>query len=103
MKDEEILSGLEKIVESLGLQLRYEKGDFAGGYCMLENQGMLFVPSGLNPPQKVKVLARELAQMNLENVFIVPALREVIDEAGRAAALPEEKISSEDISEESLN
>jgi hypothetical protein len=28
MKDEEILSGLEKLLESLGVVLRYEKGDF---------------------------------------------------------------------------
>ena len=103
MKDEEVLSGLEKIVESLGIQLRYEKGDFVGGYCVLEEKRMLLIPSGLNAAQKTKVLARELAQMNLENVFIVPALREVIDQAGGAAALPEETTLSEDISEANLN
>lgn len=100
MKNEEILSGLEKIVASLGIQLRYEKGDFAGGYCVLAERGMLFVPSGLNPAQKVKILARELAQMNLDNVFIVPALREVISAAERVAA---ETALAETISEDHLN
>ncbi len=109
MKDEEILSGLEKVVESLGIQLRYEKGDFAGGYCVLEDKRMLLVPNGLNPAQKIKVLARELAQMDLENVFIVPALREVIDEAAHHAALPSENLlqaenaAVERLSEETLN
>lgn len=103
MKEEEILSGLETIVESLGIQLRYEKGNFVGGYCVVEDKRMLLVPAGLNPAQKTKVLARELAQMNLENVFIVPALRAVIDEAGQASATPVETAVIENMSEETLN
>jgi hypothetical protein len=100
MKEEEILSGLEKIVESLGIQLRYEKGDFAGGHCIVENQQMLFVPSALPPAQRVKVLARELAQMNLENVFIVPALRAVIDEAKQILTMPVQTTSVENTNSE---
>jgi len=78
MKEEEILSGLEKLVESLSIQLRYEKGDFAGGYCVLKEKRMIIVNSSLPPAARIKVLARELSQMNLDNVFVVPALREVI-------------------------
>jgi hypothetical protein len=81
MKEEEILSGLEKILESLRIDLRYEKGDFSGGYCVLKDRPMMIVQNNLSTPQKIKILARELAQMDLQNVFLVPALREVIDEA----------------------
>ena len=81
MKEEEILSGLEKVVESLQIELRYEKGDFSGGYCVLKDKPLMIVQSSLNAAQKIKVIARELAQMDLQNVFLVPALREVIDEA----------------------
>jgi hypothetical protein len=81
MKEEEILSGLEKLVESLSIQLRYEKGDFAGGYCVLKDQRMMIVNSALTPAMRIKVLARELATMNLDDVFVVPALRDVIMEA----------------------
>ncbi len=81
MKEEEILSGLEKILASLHIDLRYEKGDFSGGYCVLKEKPMMIVQNSLSTPQKIKVLARELAQMDLQNVFLVPALREVIDEA----------------------
>ena len=81
MKEEEILSGLEKLVESLSIQLRYEKGDFAGGYCVLQDKRMIIVNSALTPAMRTKVLARELATMNLDDVFVVPVLREVIMEA----------------------
>jgi prepilin-type processing-associated H-X9-DG protein len=80
MKEEEVLSGLEKLVESLSIQLRYEKGDFAGGYCVLKDKRMMIVNSALSPAQRIKVLASELAQMNLEEVFVLPALREAIME-----------------------
>ncbi|MCI0694456.1 hypothetical protein L0337_20905 [candidate division KSB1 bacterium] len=80
MKEEEVLSGLEKLVESLSIQLRYEKGDFAGGYCVLEDKRMMIVNSALSPAQRIKVLAGELAGMNLEEVFVLPALREAIME-----------------------
>ncbi len=87
MKEEELLAGLEKIVESLQIELRYEKGDFSGGYCVLKEKPLMIVQSSLNAGQRIKVLARELAQMDLQNVFIVPALREVIDEAMSAEAV----------------
>jgi hypothetical protein len=80
MKEEEVLSGLEKLVESLSIQLRYEKGDFAGGYCVLEDKRMMIVNSALSPAQRIKVLAGELAGMNLEEVFVLPALRDAIME-----------------------
>jgi len=81
MKEEEILSGLEKLVESLSIQLRYEKGDFAGGYCVLQDKRMMIVNNALTSAMRLKVLARELATMNLDNVFVLPALREVIMES----------------------
>jgi DNA-binding cell septation regulator SpoVG len=81
MKEEEILSGLEKLVESLSIQLRYEKGDFAGGYCVLKDKRMMIVNHSQSPATRIKVLARALAEMNLDDIFVVPALREVIMEA----------------------
>jgi hypothetical protein len=60
--------------------LRYEKGDFGGGYCMLKEKRMVIVNSALSPAQRIKVLASELAAMNLDDIFVLPALREVIAE-----------------------
>lgn len=83
MEEEEILSGLENLIGSLGVQLRYEKGDFSGGLCTVKDKRMLIVNSALTPVQKIKVLAGELSQLDLENVFMVPALRQIIDEVGK--------------------
>jgi len=81
MRDDEVLSGLEQLLENLGVELRYEKGDFNGGYCVLEDKPMMIINKGLDPAQRIRILATELAKMNLESVFILPALRQVIGEA----------------------
>jgi hypothetical protein len=89
MKEDEILSGLEKLVASLNIQLRYEKGDFAGGYCVFKDKRMMIVNSSLSPALRIKILARELATMNLDGIFVVPALREAITEAAGHDVSPE--------------
>jgi hypothetical protein len=78
MKEDEILAGLEKLVENLGIQLRYEKGDFFGGFCAVKDKRMIIVNNALSPAQRIKILSGELAAMNLDHVFVLPALREVI-------------------------
>jgi len=83
MKEDEVLSGLESVMTTLGVQVRYEKGDFAGGLCKLKDKQLLILNSAMPPNQKIKVLANELSHMELENVFMVPALRQVIDDVGK--------------------
>jgi len=83
MKEDEVLSGLESVMTTLGVQVRYEKGDFAGGLCKLKDKQLLILNSAMPPNQKIKILASELSQMGLDNVFMVPALRQVIDDVGK--------------------
>lgn len=83
MKEDEVLSGLETVMTTLGVQVRYEKGDFAGGLCKLKDKQLLILNSAMPPNQKIRILANELSQMELDNVFMVPALRQVIDDVGK--------------------
>jgi len=83
MKEDEVLSGLETVLTTLGVQVRYEKGDFAGGLCKLKDKQLFILNNTMTPSQKIKILATELSQMELDNVFIVPAIRQVIDDVGK--------------------
>jgi hypothetical protein len=65
MKDEEILPKLEEILGQLGVELRYEKGDFEGGICRVGEKQLLLVNKRLMLSQKVNLLARELASLDL--------------------------------------
>lgn len=83
MKETEILSALEELVPQLGMELRYEKGDFHGGMCRVGDRRLILINSRLQPSQKIQILVSELARCNLSNVYIVPAVRELIEQAQR--------------------
>lgn len=85
MKQEEIIAELEDVAHQLGITIRYEKGDFEGGFCILKAQKILIVNKKLMPNRRAAVLAVAMHEIGLENVFIKPALREYIeDEVARA-------------------
>ncbi len=86
MKHEEILAELEETARQMGVTVRYEKGDFEGGFCILKDTMMLLVNRKLLPNRKAAVLAVAMNEIGLENVFLKPAIREYIeDEVARAA------------------
>ena len=78
MQDQEVLEQLEELVLQLGLELRWEEGEFTGGICRLRGQKILLVNRSLPPLDKVRVLCRELSQADLSRTFVLPALRERI-------------------------
>ena len=75
-----ILADLEELTGQLGIQLRYEKGDFDGGYCILKEQKVLVVNKRLHDLRKASVLAQALTEFGLDSVFVKPALRKYIED-----------------------
>ncbi len=84
MKHEELIEEFHALAAQLGITIRYEKGDFEGGYCILKERKLLLINRKLLPNRKASVLAAALREFGLENVFLKPAVREYIeDEAAR--------------------
>jgi len=79
-KDAQLLADLEALCSNLNIELRYEKGDFEGGFCRIEDNQVIIINKALTDHRKIGVLARELGTLDLENVYIVPALRQIIDQ-----------------------
>jgi hypothetical protein len=85
MKNEELIQELEATAQQLGVTLRYDKGDFEGGYCILKEQKMLLINKRLMPTRRAAVLAVALQEIGLEQVFLKPAVRAFIeDETAKA-------------------
>ena len=80
MKDAQVLSDLERLCANLGVELRYEKGDFEGGLCRIKENRIFIINKALSDKRKIRVLARELGSLDLESVYMVPALRQIIDQ-----------------------
>ena len=85
MKHDELIEELHTLAVQLGVTIRYERGDFEGGYCILRDQRLLLVNRRLLPARKASVLAVAMQDIGLDNVFVKPAVRAYIeDEVARA-------------------
>jgi hypothetical protein len=86
MTAEELLSRLEGLAEQLEIPIRYaslatEEYPGRGGLCVLRGQRRIIVERTLGCREKVRLLARGLAQFDLEGVFLLPAVRQAIENA----------------------
>jgi len=86
MTQEQILSELEELARNCDIAIRYEKGDFDGGFCVLKAERMIVVNKRLTTPRRTSVLAQGLAEVGIDEIYLKPAVREYIeDELARAA------------------
>jgi len=90
MKHEVLIQELQEVAAQLGVTIRYERGDFEGGYCILREEKILLVNRRLFPAKKASVLAMAMHEIGLEDMYLKPAVREYIeDEIAKAARSPQ--------------
>ena len=75
-----IVAELEEVARQLGVQLRYEKGDFEGGYCVLKEQKLLVINKRLADARKASSIAQGLSEYGIETTYVKPSLREYIED-----------------------
>jgi hypothetical protein len=80
MKHEEMIQELQDVARQLGITVRFDQGNFEGGYCILKAQRLLLLNRRLLPARKASVLAKALRETGLENVFLKPAVRAYIED-----------------------
>jgi hypothetical protein len=86
MTQEQILRELEALAGNSGIALRYEKGDFEGGYCILKDERLIVINKKLAPQRRASILAQGLAEIGIDELYLKPALREFIEEELAKAA-----------------
>jgi hypothetical protein len=93
MHSEELLSRLEGLAEQLEIPVRYaslatEELPGRGGLCVLRGQRRIIIERTLGFREKTRLLARGLAQFDLEGVFVLPAVRQAIEDARAEGRVP---------------
>ena len=79
MKPTLIFQELEQLATMLNIKIIQEKGNFRGGYCLLEKEKIIVV-NRLNPiEQRIRALAQAFSQLDISNIYIKPAIRNIID------------------------
>ena len=73
----------EKLAERLGIDVRYTDGG-PSGLCTLKGERVLFIDKNLGQQSKVEVFAHAFKSLDLNGVYIIPALRRLMgmDESG---------------------
>lgn len=80
MTQEQMSKELESLAANSGISIRYEKGDFEGGYCVLKAERLIVVNKKLAPSRKASILAQGLAEIGIDEVYLKPAVREFIED-----------------------
>ena len=87
----QLLAELEDVVQRLGYKLRYEKGNFEGGYCLLKESRLFVINSRNEAEKRVGIIARNLKEIGIDDIFVKPQIREVIEQENAKSVKAEEK------------
>jgi hypothetical protein len=77
---EEIMQDLKALASQLGAEVRFEKGDFKGGYCLLKENKVVVINKMANLQRKVMILCLALKELGIDQIYLTPRMREIIDE-----------------------
>lgn len=77
---EEIIQDLRSIASQLGATIRFEKGDFKGGYCLLKESKVVVINKNANLQRKAMILSAALKELGVDEIYLSPKLRELIEE-----------------------
>ena len=81
MKNNELLDEFHLLAEKLNVKIMKGKGDFSGGSCTVNNEKVIVINNGKPIEQRLNILASCFKEYNLDDLFIVPALREYINDS----------------------
>lgn len=98
----QILAELEDVASRLSYKVRYEKGNFEGGYCILKESRLLVVNSRNEVERRIIIVAKSLKEIGTDGIFIKPNIREIIEKESRRKLSSDEndETTTEEVGEE---
>jgi len=75
----QVLDELEDIVHRMGYTIRYEKGNFEGGYCLVKESKLFVINSRFEPERRIAIICKNLKDMGIDGIFVKPGIREIIE------------------------
>jgi len=87
MKPEQIYQELKDLAEKLAVTVTEQNLRTAGikvksGLCKVKGKDLFVMDKHKSIHKKIKILAAQLAGMSHEGVFVIPAVREVLNKYG---------------------
>ena len=81
MKKVKLYTEFEELGQRLGLKILKGKGDFSGGTCTVNSETVIVINKMKPMEQRLRILATSFLEYNLDEIYMVPALRAYIEES----------------------
>lgn len=89
MKTEKLLLELEVLMEKTGYTIRKERGTFRGDECVVEGEKLVVINRNKPAESQVATIAKVLKTIDLNDVFIKPAVRKELAAVWEKMLLPQ--------------
>lgn len=88
MKPEQIYQELQDLAEKLGMTVSEQSFRTSGipvksGFCVIKGKMHCIIDKNITLHKKTRVLAQSLFDLPHENLYVVPAVRDIIHKYGR--------------------
>jgi hypothetical protein len=74
-----LIEELLEVFHKVNYTVRIEKGFFKGGFCLLREQKLFLLNKNLSQDKKILFLVKNLAEIGVDDIFLKPNIREMID------------------------
>ena len=81
MNKVKLYTEFEELGQRLGLKILKGKGDFSGGTCIVNNETVIVINKMKPMEQRLRTLATSFLEFNLDEIYMIPALRAYIEES----------------------
>jgi len=90
MQNSKVLGYLEDLAFRLGIEIVYEKlgeADFSieGGLCKVKGVYKIFMDPSTPLEVQIEILARALSSFKIEDVYLLPFIREILEKAHKSS------------------
>ena len=80
MKPEQIVDELEGVLTRMGIHVRKERGNFKGGWCVINEERCLVINRRHTPEVQLSIVAECMRTLPHESVYLRPGVREALEE-----------------------
>src|SRR5688500_19018166 len=74
------LDKIEKVIEEVGYIIRYERGTFQSGYCILEQRKVVVLSKFLQLEGRINTLIDLIPQLKIDADALSPESRKIFDD-----------------------
>ena len=75
-----IFQEFEDIASQMGIRILQEKGNFKGGFCLLETEKIIVINKHKPIEQRINALSKAFSKLDTSEIYLKPLIRELIEE-----------------------